>query len=476
MDTVDIISKNKTFFKLGTVIVDILLIVASYLLAFKIRFKGGDPSRDTFDPFINALPYICVVAVILLYIYGMYSILHKTVWETLLTIVLITVILTIISMAVTFFIRGFGFPRTVFAYGAILQVILLSIWRTLILKVRRRLHGKQSILIIGHGQELEEAARKIIMSAGHLYEVRYLFDLQKDFKLARKLINDVEHVFICSDLAEQDKSKIFSYCVSENKNMFIIPDLFEISIKNASLYQFDDIPLFRVQHLTLTSEQKLIKRIFDLIVSGVAIIITAPIMLIITIAIKISSPGPVLFKQERVTEGNRTFNVYKFRTMVKDAEKLTGPVLASEKDPRITPIGHFLRSTRLDELPQFFNVFLGHMSIVGPRPERPYFVERFTKDMPDFEYRVSVKAGITGLAQVLGKYTTTPQDKLRYDLLYIRNYSFWLDIKLILQTIKIVFVKESSIGLKDDMDFDSILKELSYKKVLRKGYIELQKS
>lgn len=142
-----------------------------------------------------------------------------------------------------------------------------------------------------------------------------------------------------------------------------------------------------------------------------------------------------------------------------DAEKYTGPVLATDKDPRITPIGALLRTTRIDELPQFFNVLMGDMSIVGPRPERQHFIAQFEKDIPDFGYRLATKAGITGLAQVLGKYTTTPKDKLRYDLLYIRNYSFMLDIKIILQTIKIMFMKVSSQGVETKKMVDKIEKE-----------------
>ena len=170
-------------------------------------------------------------------------------------------------------------------------------------------------------------------------------------------------------------------------------------------------------------------------------------MLATLIAIRLYDGGPVVFSQERITRWKKPFNLYKFRTMVVDAEKLTGPVLATEKDCRITPLGSLLRATRIDELPQLFNVLSGDMSLVGPRPERQYFIDQFSMDLPYFEYRLSVKAGITGLAQVLGKYTTTPMNKLKFDLMYIRDYSFLLDIKIILQTIRIIFVKESSQGI-----------------------------
>jgi len=166
--------------------------------------------------------------------------------------------------------------------------------------------------------------------------------------------------------------------------------------------------------------------------------------------IKLDDKGPVFYKQERITENNKIFKLYKFRTMKVDAEEETGPTLALKDDPRITRVGKILRSTRLDELPQLVNVLKGEMSIVGPRPERPHFAEKFSEEIEDFKYRVLVKAGITGLAQVLGKYTTSPENKAKFDLLYIKNYSLLLDIRIMLNTIKVFFEKESSMGVQED--------------------------
>lgn len=181
-------------------------------------------------------------------------------------------------------------------------------------------------------------------------------------------------------------------------------------------------------------------------------------MLVVSILIKIDSRGPIFFKQDRVTENGKTFYVYKFRTMVENAEKLTGPVLATDNDPRITKIGNILRATRIDEIPQIINVFSGNMSIVGPRPERQFFIDQYLESTPEFAFRTAVKAGITGLAQVSGKYTTTFEDKLRYDLMYIKNYSFLLDMKILFKTIKVVFTKEASAGLSEDAVFEEFLK------------------
>lgn len=464
---------NLSSLNLLTLLGDILIVCISTYLGLFVTNSIGNVGISNLAAINKSLPYICVCAFVLLYIYGLYNTLNKTVSEILLSIFIISFFVMVFTMALTFFLRGFAFPRTTIAFAALFDFILLAIWRLAMLKLVQRVHGKHSVIIIGRGEQVINSTKKILLTSSKLYMVKYIYDLAKGFEPLKDLINKVDHVFICSDISDEERAIIFSQCMAKKINVFIIPDLFDISIKNSKLVQFDDMPIFSINSVGITQEQKVVKRVFDFVFSIIAIILTSPIMLFISLAIKLTSPGPILFKQERVTENNRTYNVYKFRTMVKDAEKLTGPVLATDKDPRITKVGAFLRTTRLDELPQFFNVFLGQMSIVGPRPERQYFINQFKKELPEFEYRITVKAGITGLAQVMGKYTTTPEDKLRYDLLYIKNYSFALDLQLILQTIQIAFTKESSAGLKEDEIIDNLANDLGYQLVNRNNYIEL---
>jgi exopolysaccharide biosynthesis polyprenyl glycosylphosphotransferase len=227
--------------------------------------------------------------------------------------------------------------------------------------------------------------------------------------------------------------------------------------------------MLKVKKLGLTFEQKLLKRALDIVLSIIALILTSPVMLIMAVLIKKQDGGNIFYKQERVTEDEKTFDVLKFRTMVMNAEKLSGPVLAGEDDPRITKLGKFMRSTRIDELPQVINILKGEMNLVGPRPERPFFVEKFKNEIPDYKYRTTVKAGLTGLAQVWGKYSTTPEDKVRYDIIYIKNYSILLDLKLILQTIKIMFMKESSAGLtNEEYSLDKLAETFSQKIIIDK--------
>ena len=209
----------------------------------------------------------------------------------------------------------------------------------------------------------------------------------------------------------------------------------------------DDIPMQRVTRMLLTAEQRVLKRILDIAVAVTALIILSPVMLITAVMIKLDSKGPVLYSQERVGLYGKTFFVHKFRSMKQDAEAKCGPVLAAEGDPRITKFGRFMRATRLDELPQLFNVLQGEMSIVGPRPERPFFVKQFIVQKPEYDYRHNVKPGITGLAQIAGKYNTSAYDKLIYDLLYIQDVSVKTDLMIMLQTFKVLLTKSSTEGV-----------------------------
>ena len=199
--------------------------------------------------------------------------------------------------------------------------------------------------------------------------------------------------------------------------------------------------------MLLTAEQRVLKRILDIAVAVTALIILSPVMLITAVMIKLDSKGPVLYSQERVGLYGKTFFVHKFRSMKQDAEAKCGPVLAAEGDPRITKFGRFMRATRLDELPQLFNVLKGEMSIVGPRPERPFFVKQFIAQKPEYDYRHNVKPGITGLAQIAGKYNTSAYDKLIYDLLYIQDVSVKTDLMIMLQTFKVLLTKSSTEGV-----------------------------
>ena len=213
------------------------------------------------------------------------------------------------------------------------------------------------------------------------------------------------------------------------------------------LFRSFDTPIYLTREYALKIEQRIAKRLIDLLCSALLLIIASPFMLVTAIAIKVYDGGPVLYKQIRCTIGRREFYILKFRSMKVDAEKDGVARLASKNDSRITPVGRFIRATRIDELPQLLNILKGDMSFIGPRPERPEIIDQYLEDMPEFAFRMKVKAGLAGYAQVYGKYNTTPYDKLKLDLTYIEQYSVWLDLKLMLLTLKILIKPESTEGV-----------------------------
>jgi exopolysaccharide biosynthesis polyprenyl glycosylphosphotransferase len=223
--------------------------------------------------------------------------------------------------------------------------------------------------------------------------------------------------------------------------VLVVPSVYDILVGRIASLRLHDMPLVEVVKNPQEDLSFTIKGVADLVVAGVLLALTLPILGIAALLIKVTSPGPVFFRQQRVGEGGKIFTVYKLRTMVHDAEMLTGAVLAQEGDPRVTPIGRLLRESRIDEIPQLLNVLNGTMSLVGPRPERPEFVAQFIRTIPGYAERHQVKPGLTGLAQINGEYHTTPEYKLKYDLAYIYNYSLWLDVRIMVESVKVMLTR-----------------------------------
>ena len=261
----------------------------------------------------------------------------------------------------------------------------------------------------------------------------------------REAISRYEGIILC-EVSGRLRNDLIKYCFAQNVRAYIAPKISDIILRGAEEIRLFDTPLLLCRNYGLTFEQKLGKRIFDLVFAVVFLVILSPVMLASAIAIKLDDGGPVLFKQKRLTYHGKEFYVYKFRSMRVDSEK-NGARLAMKGDSRVTPVGKVLRNIHFDELPQLINIIKGDMSLVGPRPERPEIAAEYTKEIPEFPYRLKVKAGLTGYAQVYGKYNTTPYDKLKLDLTYIENYSFLLDLQLIATTVKILFQKENTEGV-----------------------------
>jgi exopolysaccharide biosynthesis polyprenyl glycosylphosphotransferase len=453
-------SNNKWFrlFQVFTALMDGLILYSGYFIAAALRSHlADDIERRNIVAMTGVLPYVCVTGLALLYMYGVYNMRERSRFDVLYSIVSTVFFLLVITMALSFLTRDFAFPRGVILFGAGVQLVLLSVMHVFTLRIGQKLHGRRKVLVVGHGAEMQAVEKKFSATEARFFQISHFFDLDKEqYKSMRPLIERVEHVFICPSVTQKERHKIFSYCISQDTSIFIFPDLFDISVNNGRLQTIDDTPVLKINQLSLTWEQRILKRAFDLVFSILFVIAASPVMLCCYLAVKFSSPGPAIFKQKRITEGSRLFRVYKFRTMYMNAESVTGPVLASEKDPRITKVGAVLRRARLDELPQFFNGIKGEMSVVGPRPERPFFIEQFKAELPDYDYRAAVKAGITGYAQVMGRYTTSASDKLRFDLWYIRNYSIWMDITLILRTVRLLFTSDAARGVMDEDDIPAV--------------------
>ncbi len=255
---------------------------------------------------------------------------------------------------------------------------------------------------------------------------------------------------IIGDIPAKERNALLKKCFEKDIRTYAVPKLSDILIRTSQELDIFDAPLLLSRNDGISEIQRIIKRAMDLIFSSVGIVLLSPFFLLVAASIYLTDRGPVFYKQTRLTEGGKEFQICKFRTMIQNAEAKTGARLASENDDRILPVGHFLRRTRLDELPQLFNIWKGEMSIVGPRPERPELAAEIEAEIPEFCYRLKMKAGLTGYAQVYGKYNTTSYDKLKLDLTYIRNYSLLLDLKLILMTPKIMMLKESTEGVADN--------------------------
>lgn len=303
-----------------------------------------------------------------------------------------------------------------------------------------KLNPPQRSLIISTNGWDESALCKKVNRYRLQYQVVEVVDY-RDADLIEKIKSSDTVFFDEVPLAE--RMVLLEECYAKRKNMYYhmsVPDVIEHCATHVIL---DDVPLMRVTAQELSLDQRIIKRTLDIVVSLAGIVVLSPVMLLCALAIKLGDGGKVLYRQARATKEGRVFRICKFRTMVEQTQDMPEHSATSD-DPRITRVGKVLRKTRIDELPQLFNILVGDMSLVGPRPEMLENVEQYTQDMPSFAYRLKVKAGLTGYAQIEGKYNTTPRDKMIMDIMYIEQYSLWLDIKLILRTITVFFKKDAT--------------------------------
>ena len=331
------------------------------------------------------------------------------------------------------------------------------IWRMFVAVVKKKTGQKRSLLIIENMKNTSRLARKLKYASNEENLSWYHLLDENDDREMQTLIDDMlpkfDAVFISSHISNKVAEKILYRALIIGKEANILADVDGVTTLKGKIYQIDDTPVIVKKGIQLTKFQKTVKRAFDIVFALAGSVVTLPVILICAAAIKLDSKGPVFYKQERYTINKKVFNVYKLRTMVADAEK-NGARFASENDPRITRVGRVLRAMRLDELPQIYNILGGSMSVVGPRPERPIFADEFSKAIASYDMRYCLKAGLTGYAQVYGKYNTRVSDKILMDITYGTTYSLLLDVKLILLTIKIMFMKSATQGVDEEYDAD----------------------
>ena len=327
----------------------------------------------------------------------------------------------------------------------LVQAVAIGIWTFFANWLFEKLFPPRQMLLV-YGNRPSLALMDKMNFRKDRYQIKTIVHIRKGLEKIEEMIGDYDAVVIC-DVPSQIRNHILKYCYGNGKRAYMTPKISDILVRSAEDVNLFDTPLIMTRNGRISIEQAFMKRMMDLVIAGMACVAAAPFMALTALAVKLQDGGPVIYKQKRLTMDGREFYVYKFRSMWMDAEKDGVARLAHSGDRRITPVGRWIRKVRLDELPQLFNILKGEMSLVGPRPERPEIIRKYEKKFPEFQYRLRVKAGLTGYAQIFGKYNTTPYDKLKMDLYYIQNYSVMLDVKLMIQTVKILFMKESTEGI-----------------------------
>lgn len=327
------------------------------------------------------------------------------------------------------------------------NVLCCLVWSAMAMGVYKWLYPPRDLLLIYSDRDPDNLVKKI-QTRQDKYTITNMVHCDMDTEELKKVIMNHESVVLC-DIPSDRRNEILKFCYAKGVRSYITPKLSDIIIIGAEQNNLFDSPLLVAKSAGLKWEEMFVKRLVDIIISLILCIPTVVVTLVVAIGNLIWDRGPIFYTQPRLTRDGKVFKIYKFRSMKVDAEKY-GARLAAKDDDRITKVGRVLRATHLDELPQVFNILLGHMSVVGPRPERPEIAQQYMEKIPEFDLRLKVKAGLTGYAQVYGKYNTTPYDKLKLDLYYIEHYNLWMDVQLILMTFKIMFMKDNTEGVDKD--------------------------
>ena len=465
------LKKHSEFFKTLLFLSDLLIIALCWFFSYTLRFYWDFiPVQHEIPPFKPYLILILPILAIWGFIFKTFNLYRPRRTSTYLSEILdiskACSLAVIVLVALTFFFRLFSFSRAVFFYFWILSILALSISRIIfrggLRLLRKKGYNLRHILIVGDGVLARDIIQRfknhpelgfniIGLITGEKRKVGKMIhgkEVIGTYEEIMDILKDkgVDQVYVAlpfSAIGELDN--IIGLIHDQGADIKIIPDFYHFLPFCGSVEEFEGLPIFNLQDSPLYGWNIILKRVSDIVISFMAILLTSPLMLLIGLALRLSSGGSVLYKQKRAGLDGKVFNMYKFRTMEVDAERETGPVWAEKNDQRITRFGAILRKTSMDELPQFFNVLKGDMSIVGPRPEREEFIGRFRDHVPRYMLRQKMKAGITGWAQINGwRGNTSIKKRIECDLYYIENWSFLLDIKIIFVTLLKGFVNKNA--------------------------------
>lgn len=454
------------------IFIDLFMICSAWILSYYIRFYSGLPiAHGTPDPFLyfKLIPFIMVIWLAVFYFTGFYKRTgnHYSPFVEGLDVIQSSIIGVIAFISFTYFYEEYRYSRITVAIFGVLHPLMIIFGRSVIRKCYRvytRTSPKREVLIIGGGDGLRHAVNLIASTFenSHIYGVILVEGSEEDSRFCSEMNleilekgsdwptfftnNPTQSVFFA--LTHQSYSYLeenLDQIVDQVPDIRLVPDILKYTRFSAGIDLVHGVPVINIHESPLVGVGSLIKRVMDIFGAIVALILFGPIMVVIALMIPFSSRGPIFYRQERMGLDGRNFQCLKFRSMPIDAEKETGAVWAKKGDDRATLLGKILRRTSLDELPQIFNVLKGDMSLVGPRPERPVFVNQFRKHIPGYMLRHKVKAGMTGWAQVNGwRGNTSIEKRIEFDLYYIQNWSFWFDLKIILMTIEeVLFSKQA---------------------------------
>ena len=394
---------------------------------------------------------IAVYAVLLIFfeqMYGGFKVGFYKKWNVIYSQILALVIVNVITYLQIALIDKRFHSLTLMGGILVTEIVVAVIWAFAFQFIYSRLFPRRHMLLVYGERPIFHLMQKI-STREDKYQICNIIHYEEGVDEIMRLADQYDAIII-GDIPAHERNQLLKRCFGQGIRTYTVPKISDIINRSSDDLNLFDTPLLLSRNEDLKIEQLFAKRMMDVVCSFLGLLISSPFFLIIAFLIKATDRGPVFYKQIRLTRNGKEFEIYKFRTMIQDAEKDGHARLASEHDDRILPVGRFLRATRLDELPQLINVLKGEMSMVGPRPERPELAAEIEKELPEFPYRLKVKAGLTGYAQIYGKYNTTAYDKLKLDLTYIRNYSFFLDLKLMIMTPKIMLMKESTEGVIDE--------------------------